>query len=322
MTGASCDLSIVIVNWNTRDLLRDCLASLPAACSGLTTETVVVDNRSADGSAAMVREQFPGVNLIDGGGNIGFSRGNNLAFASCGGRFVLLLNPDTVAPPGSLTTLLRFLESEPGAGAAGPILTDAEGRPTLSYGCEPRLRHHLLSVIDPARRWLPRRWREQTMARVGDPAAGSRDVEYIVGACLMIRRETLARIGPLDERFFMYFEENDWCLRARRAGWRVLLCADARVAHLEGRAAEKAGDFTRAQFQKSYRLFVAKHGGPAKVLLHRAAQFLEYGLKAVLRRCAGVIDPRGRDRHRALARHFGAVAALQLRREISVLPPR
>ncbi len=313
------DLSIVVVNWNTRDLLRGCLASLPAATAGLASQTLVVDNASRDGSAAMVRAEFPAARLIESGGNLGFSRGNNLGLRSADpeAAAVLLLNPDTVCPPGSLASLRAFLAATPDAAAAGPLLIGADGRPAVSCGDFPAVRFHLLSCLDPQRRWLPARLRRAGLGRIPAADAPAGPVDYVTGACLMLKREALAQVGPLDERFFMYFEETDWCRRARAAGWRVYLRPEVRVVHLEGRAAEQASDFSLAQFQRSYRLFVAKHYGPGRLWQFRAALLAEYGLKSALR----AVAPGDRARNRALARSWRRVARLQLRPEIEATPP-
>jgi len=313
------DLSIIVVNWNTRELLRGCLASLPAAAAGLDRETLVVDNASRDGSAAMVQGEFPTVRLIESGGNLGFSRANNLALraADPASAAVLLLNPDTVCPPGSLTQLHAILRATPDAAAVAPLLVGAGGRPGVSGGDFPAVRHHLLSCIDPQRRWLPRPLRRAGLGRIPDPAEPPGPIDYVTGACMMIRREALARVGLLDERFFMYFEETDWCRRARDAGWRVYLRTDVTVVHLEGRAAEQASAFSLAQFQRSYRLFVAKHYGQSRQWQFRAALLLEYGLKSLLR----CLAPGDRSRNRALARTWARIAALQLRPQIEITPP-
>ena len=125
------DLSVIIVNWNTRDMLRDCLASLPRATEGLETEVLVVDNASSDGSAEMVRNEFPTARVIESGGNLGFSKGNNLALAKARGDGLLLLNPDTVCPPASLARLCRFMNGKRDLAAVGPRLVDGEGNPTI-----------------------------------------------------------------------------------------------------------------------------------------------------------------------------------------------
>ena len=314
------DLSIVIVNWNTEVLLRGCLASLPAACGALAHETLVVDNASRDGSAALVRREFPRAVLLEAGANLGFSRGNNLALPHCRGAHVLLLNPDTVCPPGSLEKLVAFARGRTQLGAVAPLLTDADGRPTITWGWFPRPRHHWLGFLDPGRRLGGAFWGERVVhvPRRDEP---SREVDYVAGACLLMPREALAAVGPLDERFFMYFEETDWCRRARALGLSVWYCAECEVVHLEGRAAATVSAFSLRQFQLSYRLFLRKHHGGARERETRLAQFCEYGLKSLLRRLAALRGGAGRERDRALARQFADRARLQLVSRLDVRPP-
>lgn len=317
--GSGTDLSIVIVSWNTRRLLADCLASLPAACGPLSVETIVVDNASRDGSDAMVETDFAGVRLIRSGGNLGFSRGNNLALRQATGRWLLLLNPDTVCPPGSLARLVEFAARRQGEGplgAVGPRLTGEDGRPVISYGWFPALRFHWLEFLDP-RRLLPGRWCRDRVVHIPAPDEPSHPVEYVMGACLLMPRDALEEIGPLDERYFMYFEETDWCLRAVRAGRTNWFCGETEVAHLEGRSSTQVSRFAIGQFQKSYRLFLAKHHGPGSVGAFRLAQACEYGAKALFR---GLL-PGDRERNEALAAGFTERFRLQLRGEIDIEPP-
>ncbi len=321
------DLSIVIVSWNTRELLRGCLASLPAATAGVATEVLVVDNASRDGTPTMVQADFPDVVLIESGGNVGFAAGNNLALARARGRAILLLNPDTICPPGSLAALVDRLDRLPMAAAVGPALIDGAGAPTAAWGDEPSLRHHLIGILDPARRWLPRRWREAGLGRLAssacltqgspDPATGAYVVDYVKGACLLMRAEALSRVGPFDDGFFLYFEETDWCRRARTANWRVYLCPDVMVVHLEGKAAGQVSDFSLRQFQTSYRRYLAKHHGPGVVPAYRLAQVVEYGGKALARTLAAG----DRQQNRALARAHWTRAKLQFVSRLRAAPP-
>jgi len=316
------DLSIIIVSWNTADDLGVCLAALPDACGDLDRETFVVDNASSDGSPDLIRLLFPEVKLIESGSNLGFAAGNNKALPLSRGRHILLLNPDTIPEPGSLARLSVFLDSTSGAGACGPLLTDEKGEPTLSWGTGPRLRYHLLNLIDPSRRWLPDPWRSATAARIGTETGPPREVASIVGACLMMTREAFARVGGLDDRYFLYFEETDWCLRARRAGFKIWYLPTARVAHLEGRAAARVSRFSQAQFQSSLRIFVTNHQGAAKVPLYRIALFLEYGFKALLRGLSAVLTHgEGRVENAALASDHWYVARLQWRSRLDPRPP-
>lgn len=309
------DLSIIIVNWNTRELLRDCLTSVPAAADGLDYEVLVVDNDSRDGSVAMVREAFPDVRVLEAGANLGFARANNLALRLAGGRAVLLLNPDTVCRPGALATLLAAADASPGYGAFGPLLIDRAGAPVTSHGAFPSARFHWLrpfAGLPLGRRW--RRWTRFThVPRPDDPAA---DVDYVAGACLLIPRAALERVGPLDERFFLYFEETDWCLRAWRAGLPVRFYPAAVVVHLEGQAAELVSRFSLTQFQASYRLFVAKHRGPQAVRFLRLSIFFEKILQAVWHGVA-CWSPR----RRKLFKRYWYEAWLQRRGELAPAPP-
>ena len=145
----------------------------------------------------------------------------------------------------------------------------------------------------------------------------SRPVEYVMGACFLMPRAAFEEIGGLDNSFFMYFEETDWCYRARQAGREIWFCAETEITHLEGKAAEKASRFTLEQFQKSYRIFVTKHYGKNAVWAFRLAQFVEYGFKWLLRRIA----PGNRSSNLAMAANFAAKAKLQLRGRIDVTPP-
>jgi GT2 family glycosyltransferase len=310
------DLSIIIVNWNTRDMLRDCLASLPAATAGLETEVLVVDNASGDDSVSMVRMEFPAVHVIESGGNLGFSKGNNLALAQASGDGLLLLNPDTVCPPASLARLYRFMNGKQNLGAIGPRLVDGDGRPTISGGYFPRSRYHWFGFLDPRRIWL-RGSLSERIVFIPQRTEPSRPVEYVMGACFMMPRSAYENLGGLDERFFMYFEETDWCYRAHEKGLDVWYCAETEITHLEGKAAEKASRFSLDQFQKSYRLFIEKHYGNGSVWSFRLAQFCEYGLKSLLRRWA----PGDRSKNRGMSDQFSYRAKLQLRSRIEATPP-
>jgi len=269
----------------------------------------------------MVRDEFPAVLTIAADGNLGFARANNLALPQTTGEAVLLLNPDTACTPHSLAHLHRELATRADAAAVGPTLIDETGEPTITYGNFPAWRYHLLELLGAHDSRWPTVLRGISFVRIparGDP---TRAVDYVAGACMMIKRRVIEELGALDERFFMYFEETDWCLRARRAGYRSYHIADADVAHYEGRAAARASDFALAQFQKSYRLFVAKHYGRGRVPLYRLVQFLEYGLKGMVRRLLALLDPADRERHAALAHDHLRRAALQLRRKIEATPP-
>ncbi len=308
------DLSIIVVNWNTADLLRDCLASLPEACGKLRTETIVVDNNSADGSADMVSGEFPDVDLLAETTNLGFARANNVALHRAGGRFVLLLNPDTVCPPMSLRRLVDFAARKEQLAVTGPRLVSREGIPTITWGRFPSTKVHWREFLDPWRKLPGLRDRFVHVPARNEP---SYPVDYVAGACFLMPRTALEQVGPLDERFFLYFEETDWCWRARASGLEVWYCAETEIVHLEGQSAERASEFSLIQFQKSYRQFIAKNYGRRHVFWYRLAQFAEYSAKSLARR----VMPGDRERNLKIARVHALRAKLQLRGRIEVEPP-
>ena len=232
--GAVVALSVVIVNWNTRELLRRCLQSIQHAVIGSKFEVVVVDNASSDGSARMVREWFPWARVLENPVNVGFARANNQAYSLTGGRHVLLLNPDTEVQPGALQELVRFMEAHPEVGAAGARLIDLDG--SLQQSCHPaptlarelwRLFH--LDALRRSSRYPMERWNLDA----------PREVEVAQGACLIVRREAVEQGGLLDEDYFIYSEEVDLCTRLRRRGWRVYWVPWAAVVHLGGRSTQQ-----------------------------------------------------------------------------------
>lgn len=319
------DLSIVIVSWNTRALLADCLDSLPAATAGLSVEVIVADNDSRDGTPALVDEEYPDVRLLPTGANLGFTRANNLALAEVTGARILLLNPDTVCPPGSLTDLCARLDALPDAAAVGPDLRDGDGQETQCWGDFPRPWHHWRYLVDPRLRWLPRSWREPGLGRLAssvrhhhghrDPVTGAVSVDYVKGACLLMTRAALDSVGPLDDRFFMYFEETDWCRRAAALGLRIYLCPDVAVTHLEGRATGLVSEFSLRQFHHSYRLYLQKHEPSDVRASTRRALRAEYTWKAFLRGLSPSPESQ------AIATQHRLIATLQSQPDIAPDPP-
>jgi len=257
------DLVIVILNYNTRDLLRDCLQSLRSQ-SGLTFAVCVVDNASTDGSAEMVTAEFPEVALIHSGQNAGFSAGNNLGLRHFGlperawARYAMLLNPDTVVPAGALHRLVDFADGQPDVGIVGPKLVLPDG--SLDKACRrsfptPEVSFYRLvglSALFPH----SRRFGRYNLTYLDEDAQA--DVDAVVGACMMLRAEVIARIGLLDEQFFMYGEDLDWCLRARQAGYRVVYYPAVVVKHVK-RAASSRSARARYEFQRAMWLFYRKH---------------------------------------------------------------
>jgi N-acetylglucosaminyl-diphospho-decaprenol L-rhamnosyltransferase len=279
------DLSVVIVSWNTLELLGQCLASVtgdpelairgPNAPGGepssvdtgsrtLCTEILVLDNASTDGSPAMVRERFPWVCLIESQTNLGFAAGNNLALRKAMGAHILLLNPDTVVTQGAIARLWHVLAAHPKGGIAGGQLLNADGSPQMSYGAFPSLWTELPLIN---RRLQPVRRRTQIDAP--DARLAVQAVDWVSGACLMIKQEVMQQIGPLDESFWMYTEETDWCYRARAAGWEVLFVPEAQITHLARAASRQRFVLTMLCFYQSRVRFVRKHYGSFHATLVR-----------------------------------------------------
>jgi GT2 family glycosyltransferase len=249
-------LDVVIVSHNVRDDLARCLQSLAAAPPARTTAIVVVDNASTDGTLEMLARDWPAVQALPAGGNLGFARANNLGIRATRGDLVLLLNPDTIAGPGQIDRLVDGLAADAAAAAAGPRLVDAAGRAELSFG----------PPISP--------WGEFTQRRLGrayerGEAAAVAEVErltsrpgakaWVSGACLLAWRADLVAVGLLDERYFMYTEDADLCAAFRARGRRVLFVPAATVQHLRGRSTATAPGATEQRRRESQLAFYRKH---------------------------------------------------------------
>ncbi len=262
------DLSIVIVNWNVRELLRQCLSSVYRTTGdSLELEVIVVDNASSDGSVAMVREDFPQVHLIANAENLGFTRGNNQAIAQSQGRYVLLLNPDTEVVDDALTTMVCYMDAHPQVGALGPQLLYPDGSVQSSRRRFPTMATAFLEST-VLQQWFPHNRvlrRYYVRDRRDDEV---QEVDWVVGACLLARRQAIEQVGLLDEAFFMYSEEMDWCRRFKERGWQVVYLPTAQVIHHEARSSEQVKALQHIQFQRSKVLYFRKHHGrwPAEVL--------------------------------------------------------
>jgi N-acetylglucosaminyl-diphospho-decaprenol L-rhamnosyltransferase len=252
------DLSVVILNWNVRELLDRCLASIRSERYAI--EMIVVDNASTDDSAGMVRDKYPQVTLIANAVNRGFTGGNNQGLAAAQGRYALVLNPDTEIVGDALDRLVDYLEAQPQAGAVGPRLLNPDRSiqpsrrrfPTVLTGF---FESTWLQSLAP--RGVLRRYTVEDV-----PADVVQEVDWLTGACTLFRRAVLERVGGYDEaNFFMYSEELDLCRRIRQAGWRIAYVPDAQVIHYEGRSSEQAVAARHIRFNTSkVRYFRKWHG--------------------------------------------------------------
>jgi N-acetylglucosaminyl-diphospho-decaprenol L-rhamnosyltransferase len=255
------DLSVVIVSWNTRELLTRCLASLlaDAAASGITLDVIVIDNASADGSAAALAQHFPSITVEALEANTGFAAATNRGIRRASGGDILLLNPDTELLPGALAALRRALHSMPHAGLVGGLLLNPDGSLQSSGYRFPHLAQTFLDFFP----LHPRLVGSQLNGRVphGD-GLSPYAVDHPLGACMLVRREVVERVGLLDECFFMYSEEIDWCRRIVAAGWTVLIAPAARIIHFGGQSTSQASDAMFLQLHRSRaRYFRRYHSG-------------------------------------------------------------
>jgi len=222
-------------------------------------QVIVVDNASSDTSVDMVRRGFPGVALIENSRNVGFARANNQGIVRSQGRYVLLLNSDTFVQPGAVTDLVQFMDQHQDAGVCGPRLVRPDGRPQeFSFGGDPTLGYLLRRALSSLL------WRRPLHDWSTDQV---QEVDWVSGACLLARREAIDQVGLLDENYFMYFEDNDWCLRMRGGGWKVYYNPRVSVTHVGGQSLIQNPAAQRAYY-RSLDYFYAKHYGPlARVLL-------------------------------------------------------
>ncbi len=258
------DLSIVIVNYNTRDRLLECLASLqadgmPAENGSPSSEVFVVDNASQDGSADAVAAAFPQVTLLRAPRNGGYAFGNNLALRRARGRYNLLLNPDTLVPPGALATLVRYMDKHPEVGICGPRLVRPDG--SLDLACRrsfPTLAIAFYRLVGLSRLFpRSRRFGRYNLTYL-DPSQEA-EVDSVVGACMLVRRAAIDQVGLLDETFFLYGEDLDWAFRIRQRGWKVQYVPQATVIHHKGEASRQQSTAMTLAFYDAMRIFYHKH---------------------------------------------------------------
>ncbi|MGE5531555.1 MAG: glycosyltransferase family 2 protein [Bacteroidota bacterium] len=250
-------LSIIIVSWNVQADLRVCLDSLRQS-SETPHEVIVIDNASRDGTVEMLRTDFPSVHLIANPDNRGFAAANNQGLAVAQGEYLLLLNPDTIVPPGALATLLTFAGAHPEAGAIGPRLLNSDG--SLQHSCRrfptvwaALFRHTLLGRLFPNAHSM----REYLMCDWGH--AEAREVDWVSGAALLINRRAFEQIGGLDESFYWGSEDVDYGFRMHQAGWKVLYTPQPAITHAIGRSTDQAIIATIIRTHRSMQRLYSKH---------------------------------------------------------------
>lgn len=266
-THALPPLSVVVVNRNTRDVLRACLVSLLPAIESQIAEIIVVDNGSSDGSPQMVTKEFPLVRLIALPSNVGFAIANNIGMREARGRYFLVLNSDTEIIGDAIRQIVEFMDSHPDVGALGPKLLNTDG--TLQYSCRrfPSFRtalfhrYSLMTKLFPRNRFSS----EYLMTDVGHDK--TMDVDWVSGAALVVRREVFEKVGGFDEGFFMYAEDVDWCYRIKQAGWRVVYLPEAKILHHIGKSTRLVPYAMTYQRHRSMWRFYRKHYSRGVVLV-------------------------------------------------------
>ena len=243
------DLTIIIVSHNTRSDLESCLRSIDQYPPHITHEVVVVDNGSRDGSVAAVSNRWPNVRTIALDHNVGFAAGSNAGFRQSQSELVLLLNSDTLVLEGSIDRLVRAMRQRPGAAIVGPKLVDAKGAAELSFG------RMMAPLAEVRQKLLVRRGGRRIEEMTSVPS----EVDWVSGACLLVRRADAEAAGLLDERYFMYCEDVDFCAAVRANGGRVYFAPDSQVIHLRGRSATSAPGPTAVAYRQSHLAFYRKH---------------------------------------------------------------
>lgn len=254
------DLSIIIVNYNGGAMILDAIGSVLVTQAQTDVEVTVVDNGSSDGSLAAIRQHFGDrVRCIEMGRNAGFAAANNAGIREAKGRYVMLLNPDTVVLEGALQAMTDYMDSHPEAGACGANLYNEQMKPQFSYWMVlpgARMEWHGLW----SDRWLRCRYRGSHEHNLTDEP---RSVAYCMGAALMTRREVIDRVGMMDEDFFLFYEETEWCWRIRKAGYEIVNIPQAKIIHLEGQTIDKMR-VRQEQMMRSRDLYLRKCCSPTE----------------------------------------------------------
>jgi GT2 family glycosyltransferase len=295
------DATVTIVNFNTRAKLADCLRSIRETCEGMALEIIVVDNGSSDGSIEMVRQEFPEVTLVEAGENLGFGRAHNRAMAMGTGRHFIVLNPDTIVEPNTFRRLVRFMDDTADAGACGPTVKDATG----AFAHSGHRDISVLSVFANAfnlRAILPRdevlrrrfgRWLGKIHSAY-HPHDSLRTVDWVDGACLVVRRGAWEQTGGFDEGIFLNAEDFDWCYRIRQKRWQIYHVPDVSLVHLMHQSKEQVYVPSYVAHYRSIIYLFRKHHGGAHSALVRAILFVAFSSRLFAARVSGLVGGRAR----------------------------
>ena len=279
------DLSVVVVTWNAKKFVDENFGSILADLRGISAEVIAVDNASTDGTADMIAERFPEVNLTRSPKNLGFSNANIVAIRKSTGKYVCLVNPDVRVLPGCFSKLMAYLEKNPKVGVAGPKTFNADG--TLQRSCmrAPSVWISFCRAFALDKTPLGRMPLFGGISMADFDHDKTREVDVLNGAFLMIRRTAMDQVGLIDERFFMYGDDLDWCVRFGKAGWPVMFYPEAEIVHYGGGVTAKAPVYFYVEMQKAYLQYWKKHHSSlgqmvflGSLLFHESVRFLAYSL--------------------------------------------
>ena len=301
-------LSVVIVSFNTAQMTLRCLDSVRADLAGIDAEVIVVDNGSTDNSVEAIRANAPWVKLIVSERNVGFGAGNNLALAQARGEYLLLLNTDAFPTAGAVSALMQYLKEHPKTAVVGPKLLNADG--STQQSC--------FRFPTPLRSWMENLWISTAMKRhpsIDDyrfwAHDSERSVDFVIGACILVRRSVYEQVGGFDERFFMYAEESDWMYRMRRAGWQIDFTPTAVVTHLGGASGAADKPKINRVFFESLDYYELKHHGFAGLLSLRMAMTIGCTIRAGLWTAVMAVSSKRRELARSKAKLLAWLAVRQ-----------
>jgi len=265
MTENLTKLSIIIVNWNTRELLEQCIQSVITTIKDISYEVIVIDNGSTDDSQAMVSQRFPFVKLIRNSTNLGFTKANNQAIKISNGQYILLLNSDALLLPKTVYYLISLAESRPSIAIIGTQWLNPNGSFQASYNDFPNLGTEFLLLTGLTRFFYSRYYPSRPPQEIDQAIA----CDWVGGACLLVRMSAIKQVGLLDENFFMYAEEMDWCLRMQCAGWEVFYHPQAKIIHYAGQSAKRSSYNQQMHLYKSKIYYLRKNHGNLQALIFR-----------------------------------------------------
>jgi len=271
------DLSIVIVTWNARDVLLPAVASIFREVKGISYEVIVVDNDSKDGSADAVEADFPEAKVLRCPRNLGFAGGNNVGLREIQGRHAVLLNSDTITHAGAFERMVAYMDEHPEVGACGPQLLNPDGSKQNCFHNFPTLTTELVN-LSLLKALFPAKYPGKRQAYTAPL-----EVDAVLGACMLLRREVLEKVGPMDDGYFFFLEETDWCARIREAGWKIVHLPDARITHLYGESTKKKlPTETYIEYYRSLYRFFGKNRGPGQKAVVAAFRVVKLVLDVLL----------------------------------------